>query len=145
MKHWVCEINDDVELYTDDFFGEIKAVCQRYNVSISHEDGHGCFVLAEYSDSNIDWLKSATIDSIEVAEQFKKPHYDHSEPVWDLVLVKDEPHIDPDIRGKVAKIHGENFGSREGISFKVTIDGVAYDLWSGDIEGQVVPFELPKY
>lgn len=41
------------------FFNEIEEVCKKYNISISHEDGHGNFELERYSEGLMDWLKSA--------------------------------------------------------------------------------------
>jgi hypothetical protein len=42
-----------------EFFEEIDLVCKLYNLSISHEDGHGAFVIEEYDEFNIRWLKNA--------------------------------------------------------------------------------------
>lgn len=41
------------------FLEDIKQVCLKHNMSISHEDGHGSFIIEEYSDDNIDWLYNA--------------------------------------------------------------------------------------
>ena len=42
-----------------DFFNEIEEICKKYNLSISHEDGHGAFFIEEFSESNIGWLRGA--------------------------------------------------------------------------------------
>lgn len=44
-----------------EFFNEIDAVCKKYNLSISHEDGHGAFLINNYVDGNIEWLEDATL------------------------------------------------------------------------------------
>lgn len=44
-----------------DFYNEIDEVCKKYNLSISHEDGHGAFILEEYSKKNIEWLKDSSL------------------------------------------------------------------------------------
>ena len=73
MKHWVeilsykkREDSDflsvgEIEVNSDAFFQEIDDVCEKYGVSISHEDQHGGFIIEEYDKDNIDWLKSAAI------------------------------------------------------------------------------------
>lgn len=43
----------------DKFIKEIDEVCQKHNISISHQDGHGCFLLTKYEESLISWLKDA--------------------------------------------------------------------------------------
>lgn len=42
------------------FFKEIEEVCLKYNLSISHEDSHGGFIVEEYNQYNIDWLSCAS-------------------------------------------------------------------------------------
>lgn len=32
------------------FLRDIEAVCKRHNISIGHEDGHGCFLILDYDD-----------------------------------------------------------------------------------------------
>ena len=44
------------------FMCEIQKVCKKYGFSISHEDEHGAFIIQEYKDSNIQWLKQAFKD-----------------------------------------------------------------------------------
>lgn len=45
----------------DAFIKEIEEVCRKHDMSISHEDGHGAFIIELYDEYNIEWLKSATI------------------------------------------------------------------------------------
>lgn len=44
------------------FLEEIRDVCVRHGLSISHEDGHGAFIVQQYSEENIEWLFSAGKD-----------------------------------------------------------------------------------
>lgn len=44
------------------FLEQLDFVCQKHGISISHEDGHGAFILTDYDDSNRKWLESATLD-----------------------------------------------------------------------------------
>lgn len=37
-------------LSINDFLRDIEEVCKRYNISIGHEDGHGCFLILDYDD-----------------------------------------------------------------------------------------------
>ena len=43
-----------------EFLEDIKSVCQKHNMSISHEDWHGAFIIEDYSEENIDWLFNAS-------------------------------------------------------------------------------------
>lgn len=45
-----------------DFFEDFNNLCKRYNLSISHEDGHGAFILEKYNIDNIEWLEAAHLD-----------------------------------------------------------------------------------
>lgn len=44
----------------DEFLAEVIEVCKKHGMSISHEDGHGSFIIENYYESNIDWMKEAT-------------------------------------------------------------------------------------
>lgn len=41
------------------FIEDIDSVCKKHNLSISHEDYHGKFIIEEYSEANIEWLRTA--------------------------------------------------------------------------------------
>lgn len=43
----------------DRFLKEIECVCKKYNLSISHEDSHGAFIIEDYSEEVMEWLRSA--------------------------------------------------------------------------------------
>lgn len=42
------------------FLDDIHEVCKKHNLSISHEDGHGSFIIEEYDEWNIKWLFNAS-------------------------------------------------------------------------------------
>ena len=42
------------------FLEDINEVCKKHNLSISHEDYHGGFIIEEYDEHNIEWLFDAT-------------------------------------------------------------------------------------
>ena len=52
-----CEV--DIPKEMEDFLNDIKMICKKYNLSISHEDYHGAFLIEEYNKDNIDWLFNA--------------------------------------------------------------------------------------
>ena len=41
------------------FINDIIEVMKKHNLSISHEDSHGAFIIEKYDDYNIKWLKHA--------------------------------------------------------------------------------------
>jgi quinol monooxygenase YgiN len=51
------------------FIEEILGVCRKFNLSISHEDGHGTFLIEEYNDYDADWL-GYSVEDLEKAKQF---------------------------------------------------------------------------
>ena len=46
----------------DNFMDELNKLFKKYNLSISHEDGQGCFLIEEYEEYNIKWLNAARIN-----------------------------------------------------------------------------------
>ena len=62
----------------EEFLSDIKKVCQKHNRSISHEDGHGAFIIEEYDEFNVNWLEEALLSEIqyfngyEYAQQYKE-------------------------------------------------------------------------
>lgn len=60
-KIWDTTIGKHIDMpeEMEKFLEDIDLVCKKYNLSISHEDGHGSFVIEEYDDWNIKWLFNA--------------------------------------------------------------------------------------
>ena len=42
------------------FLAEVKAPEEKYQISISHEDNHGAFLLHPYNKDDADWLMDAS-------------------------------------------------------------------------------------
>ena len=62
MKRWSSKVNEKIEdPRIDAFLEEILAVCARHGLSISHEDGHGAFIIEPFSENNKEWLENAMI------------------------------------------------------------------------------------
>jgi len=45
----------------EEFLKEIEEVCKKHNMSISHEDHQGAFIIEEFKDKNIKQLKGAEV------------------------------------------------------------------------------------
>lgn len=43
------------------FYNEIEEVCKKHNISISHEDGHGGFLLEPYEDFYMKWMRTTIL------------------------------------------------------------------------------------
>lgn len=41
------------------FLCDLEELSKRYNISISHEDAYGSFILHKYNDKDIDWIYEA--------------------------------------------------------------------------------------
>jgi hypothetical protein len=63
MKRWNTnkQINEN-RIDIDQFIEDIQEVCIKYKMSISHEDGHGSFIIVKYNKHYIDWLNNASFD-----------------------------------------------------------------------------------
>ena len=42
-----------------DFINEVIELMKKYNLSISHEDSHGGFIIERYDEYNVEWFKDA--------------------------------------------------------------------------------------
>jgi len=49
----------------EQFKKEIINICKKYELSISHEDCHGGFVIEDYDDINSNWFLSATDETLD--------------------------------------------------------------------------------
>ena len=73
MKHWFSALSCVVEVNTDDFYNDLINLYKKYGISISHEDGHGGFILEEYDEFNIQWIKDASVtkEVVEILNNIK--------------------------------------------------------------------------
>ena len=64
MKNWSLIENDDIETPENiiNFLNEITKIYKKYNLSLSHEDCHGAFIIEDYDEYNIKWLKDSLIN-----------------------------------------------------------------------------------
>lgn len=53
--------NEIVDTDLDNFFRELFNLYDKYDISISHEDSHGSFVLRKNNLYNKNWIKNADI------------------------------------------------------------------------------------
>jgi len=60
MKRWKNGIDEMIENKAiDDFLDDIVAICVKHNLTISHEDHGGAFVVEKFNSNNIKWIKDA--------------------------------------------------------------------------------------
>lgn len=64
-KMWDYDANGnyvemDMPERMQNFLEDIKRVCNKHNLSISHEDCHGAFIIEDYDEYNIKWLFEAS-------------------------------------------------------------------------------------
>ena len=58
--YWNQKLHKNVpSIQVDMFLAEIEATCRKHNLSISHEDGHGSFIIEPLDEGHITWLKDA--------------------------------------------------------------------------------------
>lgn len=61
--YFLNEIKDEEKKNKiESFLNEIKSVCKKHNLSISHEDGFGAFIITDYDDYYDEWLSKALIE-----------------------------------------------------------------------------------
>lgn len=62
LTHWNNTIQISNMKNIEKFLEELDTLCRVHNISISHEDGQGAFILENYNESNIKWLREAFIE-----------------------------------------------------------------------------------
>ena len=53
------------------FMKEYEELCIKHGISLSHEDCQGAFIIDEYDEDNVEWVKSA-LDGFEIRERKNK-------------------------------------------------------------------------
>ena len=53
------------------FMKEYEELCIKYGISLSHEDCQGAFIIDEYDEDNVEWVKSA-LDGFEIRDRKNK-------------------------------------------------------------------------
>jgi hypothetical protein len=58
---WDCTISDFVNMPAEmvAFLSDIVEICKKHNLSISHEDDQGAFIIERYCEHNVAWLLDA--------------------------------------------------------------------------------------
>lgn len=49
--------------YINLFLNDLQQLCQKYDLSISHEDYMGGFIIENYDPYNIKWLSEAKVEA----------------------------------------------------------------------------------
>lgn len=62
MKIWDKKKGEEIEQPEEmrDFKNEVIELMKKYNLSISHEDSHGGFIIERYDEYNVEWFKDAS-------------------------------------------------------------------------------------
>lgn len=55
-------VDTKIEEEVEKFLEDIIQVCERHGFSFSHQDSQGAFIIEEFDDNNIKWLKAAEIN-----------------------------------------------------------------------------------
>lgn len=61
MRWWSRKDKEVPTPKIDAFLLEVDAVCRKHGFSIGHEDGHGAFIVENYSEGDFAWLNAAHV------------------------------------------------------------------------------------
>ena len=60
--YWDCNASQFIaSSKVDEFLKELVELYKKHNLSISHEDSHGNFIIESYDQENIKWLNDCYI------------------------------------------------------------------------------------
>ena len=64
MENWniLSSTDEPTPENVQSFFKEIEELYRKHNLSISHEDGNGAFIIENYDAENLTWLKDASLN-----------------------------------------------------------------------------------
>lgn len=61
--------------YLKSFYDELIALFKKYDLSISHEDYYGSFIVDNYDENNVKWLTNAYLEAkIKLPEDLSQPN-----------------------------------------------------------------------
>jgi hypothetical protein len=61
MKRWIRKLERQGESpKVDAFLEEIWTLCEKHGLALSHEDGHGSFLVVPLAKGDRDWLMAAS-------------------------------------------------------------------------------------
>jgi len=60
IYHTSKQIKIDTSENITNFLEDYASLCKMYNLSLSHEDEHGGFIIEECTDDNIKWVFEAS-------------------------------------------------------------------------------------
>ena len=62
---WDCNKQDYIAMpdYLKSFYEELIALFKKYDLSISHEDYYGGFIINNYDENNVNWLTNASLEA----------------------------------------------------------------------------------
>ena len=61
--YWDCVTSQFVtSSKVDEFLKELVELYKKHNLSISHEDSHGNFIIESYNQENVNWLDGSYIN-----------------------------------------------------------------------------------
>lgn len=63
-KRWDQRVTSFVESpeKIEKFLDAYEKLCREHNISFSHEDEHGSFIIENFRQTNIEWARDASID-----------------------------------------------------------------------------------
>lgn len=64
MKNWNLKTETQIKTpkYVSSFLEEIFKIYEKYDLSISHQDGHGAFIIENNNEFNKEWLSEAHLN-----------------------------------------------------------------------------------
>lgn len=90
----------DMREKVNGFLDGYEELCKKYGLSLEHEDTQGGFIINEYKEENVDWVRSAMVRweldeeemkrQIEIEERFDKMRSELFDSIGEGHRMKDE-------------------------------------------------------
>lgn len=59
---YMNRIRENIPKHIMDFYYDLFMLCKKYNITISHEDGQGSFIIEDFNEENIKWIVNAQLN-----------------------------------------------------------------------------------